>query len=629
MHLLFLYDPSQVRFLSRIKLPVGSRLVIAFGYEGTAKQKYFDKIKGKYQIETIQFEDLDCLVNHEDTSKIAVELVNKIQPEGHLSVKIKTLSNMLAVNIHSALHQLRIIEKLVEQVKYESVIIFGCNSETFLFPERPDVKSLYYPELSRGLLIHMYLKDLGIKVVKIKLRSSLIVKTATIIRRGLLNIYKLAIIFNRVLSISRFKRASDNTQSENLVGILIRAQSEYWTAKPFIEELRRRGYDPVIIQDDLIKNPSARYTLDLNGEGYISIHSFIRLRSLLSIWITATKDFLCSPKYLENLEFNTSECEFQSLLLSNTIAPKWISASLHSLPEIAVFEYEIRRLIASRGIRCIVTMDMVDQWGGVIGEVGRDMNVRTLTIQNTVLDDIFYAEAVSTDYMVVNGAHTANILEKSNHAARNILDFGSPIFDDIYIRSVGHRKQSSNEKFIVIGTQPFVQEFDYNEELILDTVEVLEKNGVPLDVIIKPHPRERKEKYIELVRSRFRNSSIKVRVSESDNILDLAVDCKIFVSRTSTALQSFYLINKFCVSYLSNYSQAIRGRLDYLGEDGVIIANSRDQLEESIMLIIRGSYKQEKIFSERRARYIRRYIGSFDGTVSQKLVTLIDHLVAD
>lgn len=624
MYLMPLYDPVHLNDLGQIKLPQGSHLTVAFLFEGKITANKLQMLSEDYQVSVVEFNEIVGLVDQIEASNKATEVVSKIACDGYLGEKVHVLSNMLSLHIHSSVHTLCVIDALLERGQYTSVITFGCWGTGFNFPERTDVKTLYYPEMSKTALINAYVKEKGISVVCIKVRSSLLVRGASLLRRLLLNGYKFCVTLKRRLQTSSTEFNGLNPDSNANVGILIRAQSEYWTVKPLLTQLKKSGYNPVIIQDDLIKNPSSKKTLDSDSASYIPIHSAIGVYKLISIWVVSTFRFLFGvTKISKTYRSSGASTSLERVFLSSDKAPIWIASSLHSLPELSVFEYELKQLINRYSFECLITMDMVDQWSAVVGDIGREYKVKTLIIQNTVLDDIIYPRPIATDYMAVSGEKVQKLLIRSGALDSRILNFGLPIHDDIYHRYIPHVMSESGSFKVIVATQPFIQSYDYNRNLIEDVFDVLNEYGIEANLIIKPHPRENSSLYVKLVDSLKPSEAVRVSVETSDNILEMAKGCDLFVSRTSTALQSYIMLGRLSIAYLNEYPEDICERLDYLSSDACVKLSDKNQLRSYISNLLEDYDNTYSNFMHHRQNYINHCIGCFEGNAAESICRFV------
>ena len=630
MILIPVFEHSQFKNLNSFDFSSYSKIVIAILYEGRVDRELISKLQLNSSVKLTTYEEASSNINQARISKIAVDIVSKIKFDdyyyGHL---FNTLGNMSSLYIHQAVYKLIMLDKLVETRKFNKVVVFGDRNLSFDFPERVDVKTLYHWESSIIPLVNYYLHIKGIVAENIPIKFKFKLKVEHFIRRLLLNGYKFITLLKRKIGLLFSRKSTDLINSwldsSNNVAIIIRAQSEYWTVKPLLNQLKKDGFNPIIIQDDLIKNPSSKKTLDNDAAEYISIHDDISFFHIIYYWLKYSFNFFFAKYHIARLaKTDDVDSILAEVFLNRRFYPTWMSSTLHSLPEISLFEKEVKAILKKYNVKFLITMDMVDQWSAVIGNIGRELGVKSLIIQNTVLDDIIYFKPVASDYIAVSGRHSKSLLSRSGVDKSSILDIGLPIFDDIFKHSTMHTGMINEQCNIVVATQPFVQEFDFNRQLICDLVDILDKYNKKITLIIKPHPRESSEKYQLLVKT-IECSNVSIVVNNLDNILLLAKDCDIFISRTSTAIQSFILLGRVCISYLDNYPKEICSRLDYLSSDACLKAYNKKELESVFEDIFSNSGRVYGLFKEDRDAYIKESIGQFDGKSSKRISQFISN----
>lgn len=620
MYLVPVYDPKHLNYLSKIELPSGSSIEIAFLFDAGDKELLPVDLHEHYSVTVIPNNEIVNLVDQTEVSRKCTEIVSKLVFSGDIGRKAFILSNMHSLSIHPIVNMLCMIEKLCVKKKYTKVLTFGCRGSFFDFPERVDVKSFYQPETSKTTLINEWLNEEKIPYQKIAIKPILRVYFAHVFRRLLLNLYKFFVISSRKIKLINRSKRPIYPKGPKKIGVLVRAQSEYWTVKPLLEFMKKNGSEPLLIQDDLIKNPSCKKTLDVETEDYVPIHSVIGFYKLVHIWILSScKFFFSSIFFSKNVEIKNPNSSLERVLLNRKNVKHWISSTLHSLPELSVFEYEIKKIITDYSLDCLVTMDMVDQWSAILGEIGKNLGIKTLIIQNTVLDKIIYPIPVATDFIAVSGPEVKALLNNSAPVNSRTLDFGLPIHDDIFRRYTPHSGQLENTFTIVVATQPFVQDYDYNMNLIVDVISAFEDLFFKVNIILKPHPRENISLYKKLINVLNVPNKIKFSLSSVDNILDLADKCDLFISRTSTAIQTFILLGRVTVSYLNEYPKDVSNRIDYLSCSACQnIANKKELF--SLARNLESSYSEIfNDFLKHRSSYIKHHIGTFDGEATQRI----------
>lgn len=115
---------------------------------------------------------------------------------------------------------------------------------------------------------------------------------------------------------------------------------------------------------------------------------------------------------------------------------------------------------------------------------------------------------------------------------------------------------------VLVATQPFVQEFDYNAALVESLETAASDLNFPLVWILKPHPREPLGKY-ETVRDELASRSQSVTLFNGP-FEDALSEADVVLSRTSTSLEFAALGGVPGIAHLHRYPRDIVDRLDYL-----------------------------------------------------------------
>ncbi|NUW68974.1 hypothetical protein [Vibrio coralliilyticus] len=627
MILVPVFSEKQLYKINEINLSEYDEITVAILFDGVPEKSILNEIENVNNIEIVYSTMLSSKLDQSDISQKAIDIVRSISfpNDIFLQDKLDSLANMFTLHIHHVISQMTMIEIILQNGNYSHALILGANGDGFDFPERNDIKALLSLELTLPPLLKIFLSRKNIEVIFFPTCSERFIKLKHRLRSLLLNGYKFSVVLKRKIYSYRYKSKNNIEANNKKVAILVRAQSEYWSVKPLLLELKLRGLEPVIIQDDLIKNPSCEKTLKLDGVDYIPIHSAIRFSSLISNWVINTvKYFSLKSRIQKEAYIIANENDIEATLLEKQFYPVWLASTLHALPELSVFNSEIHNLHEIYNFDCFVTMDMVDQWGATIGDFGLEKELPTYTLQNTVLDEISYPRPISTKYMAVSGSEVIRLLAKSGAKQDSILSFGLPVHDEIYNSYQRHIGRINGKCQIVLATQPFVQDFDFNYNLIHDVLNILAKSNVIVNLIIKPHPREDINKYHGMI-SKFDFKNIVIEVNNSNNILELAELCDLFISRTSTAIQSFIMLGRISISYLNGYPPEIVNRLDYLDTNACLKAYDIHQLENEIFNVLTEFDIVYNNFIGFREQYIKDYIGNFDGKASFRLSEFISN----
>ena len=103
----------------------------------------------------------------------------------------------------------------------------------------------------------------------------------------------------------------------------------------------------------------------------------------------------------------------------------------------------------------------------------------------------------------------------------------------------------------------------------------------------------------------------------------MANECDVFISRTSTALQSFILLGRLSISYLNAYPVDICERIDYLKSDATIKCESKKELRKIVNETFKNYSDLLERFEMSRNEYINNCIGRFVGKSSERIAKLV------
>lgn len=604
---------------------IGSKEKISavFLFEGSISDTDIEYLRNNGINNFYYLGDFSSVVSNFDVSRDVSFAMNKIKfvEESEYSSFFKKMKNMFALYLHPFIYKLTVLRYILLEKNITELLMVSKNDFFFDFPERPDVNRMLVLESCFYPLINDLCANLNITVSFSNNKKSTYVFILHRFRSLLLNFYKFTtILFRKFKTESKF---FSSNRPQKKIGIIIRAQSEYWTVKPVLKQFEKYGFNPVIIQDDLIKNPSSKAVLDSEGVDYVHIHSKISYLKLFTLWLSSSIKFFKAKRYLKNnVHSEKVENSIEGLILNENRLSTLLASSFHSLPEISVYEHELMMLQNEYNFDVVITMDMVDQWAASLGYMGKQLNFKTIIIQNTVLDKIYYPIPVLTDYFIANGKFVEELLSLSNPKEGSVVYLGSPLQDGFYSYYKKLKKNDGVTK-ILIATQPFVQNYDYNETLLRELLNVLSFFEGRFELIIKPHPREKVD-YYSVIKSLDCGPDVEILISSQDDILKHAEETSLFLSRTSTAIQSFVLMGIPVVSYLESYPADICSRLDYLESSCTVKCFNQDELKIYINEFLNNYEHVYSEFVKNRKSYIEEYVGLFDGKASERIVAFIE-----
>lgn len=658
--LIVLSDQSHCDKLTGVHLAETDEIILATFTPGLSLPSVIvDQLKDKFKVpvQVCMLETYCDNITQIDISRRATQFTLNILKSIKKNVKadefhesntlLDCQTNLLAQVMHPLFSFALFLDSFLTNQKIDLVYIFGNKNHLFTLPERPDVKTLYNSDFVFGPLADKICTHHRIKIKFLKNFSPSVVLAKLKLRHLLIQSYKFAETFKRVLKTKNTVKVSKkNPEIFNSILILVRSESEYWSIKPLYEKLLKdTGYTPILIQDDLIKDPSALKTLRENQVEFTPIHSKETAFGMILPWIS---QFLKRRKYirviLKNVSFrgtiNTADSNYlENIFLSNRFIGEILKSSTCLYPEISLFQNEFKLLCDEYAPKALINLDMVSQWAGIIGKIGLDYNVPTFTLQNTSLDKIIYPKAVSTDFFWVGNNNIRSIFCLSSIKPETVIVTGLPMHDSllqslpIEVNGCDTEVYSpQKETIFLIATQPFVQKYPYNINLINNLCNILQdkKN---IRIIVKVHPREKKDQYIELLEACRNKFKIVIELAADVNIIDLIKTSTVMVSRTSTAMMTSVLINIPTISYMEGYQIDILDRLDYLGTDAVHKAYNYDELEDICKSIVSNKAKKggylENFLAYRKA-YVEEYVGAPQGDACARIMKhLRTHLKSD
>lgn len=546
-------------------------------------------------------------------------------------------NNMMALSLHSVVAFYLYVEHIVETFSPDVVHIFSTRNAAFRLPERPDIGFLYFPTICFGPVATFFCASRQLACRHHGKAPSFLLSGLTNFRSLLLQTYKFLITARRILGQTR-KSAPKCVKDASAVKralVIIRSASEFWSIRPVLSALEQKhDWQSLIVQDDLIKSPSSKATLDRENVEYLPIHSATSLAQAILTWARCTA-FASRMRKLSRRRVEVTderaEHPLHRFFLQNI--GEVIRTATRPLPELSLFCQELTGISDLYRPSAIITLDMVDQWGGAVGHLGRQIGVKTFTLQNTALDSIVYPRPISTDVFWLANQKTHDMLYLSRPRRGESVVTGLPMNDEIVSQAQNwHRRDvlSSNrqalgfaerDKIILVATQPFQEPFPFNKRLIQILAEALA--GVEnARILVKLHPREKKSDF-NCWMSELMEKDTCIEFAAEGNILEYLKIADLFVSRTSTAIQTALLADVPTVSCLENYPSSIVKRLDYLETDAVKKIYSASDLTAFLQSFFTSS-REKTAFSERRRRYLQENIGPDPGNATARVIESLE-----
>ncbi|WP_155105409.1 hypothetical protein [Prochlorococcus marinus] len=550
------------------------------------------------------------------SSKILKRIMRKSKIEKYNYIK-KALLNYTAIIVHDSFGLSLIFDALIRNGMQKA--IFYCNRGGFQIKDLYDTNyfldnNLYYKRHLQYLCNTNGIAFKGIKKVSL---GNFSIK----IRDWTIYVYRFIILSLRCI------KNNEKIKRQKLNAIhLIRSEVELYSSEPIIKETTARGDNYIYIVDDLMKFPTCTKVIKSKDYNWLSIHSFTNFKDIYITFIKVIWILKNIESFNKKMIPNTNMSKYGFLGESNQIKSILYKILLNSLPEIIIHEKQLKKVLNLLKPKYIVSYDQIDKYGAVQGSVAKENSIGSVMIQTTAIDDIKYPYPLSMDNMIVSSEKVKDILLSSGAKKNKIHDFGLP---SLYgIKSKGDKKieellnKRDNQLIILIATQPFVSDINYNDLLVNNVINTLAKSTYNIKIVIKPHPREAKQKnYIE------KQSIPKLHiVTNYDKFENLLKKADIVISRTSTVIQTSIIGGVPPISYLEMYPSEIINRLDYLESKATYKCLTKEQLSYILSEYISKERRIDKLkeFKKNRNRYINK---QFKGNNSiDKTMNLLENI---
>lgn len=492
----------------------------------------------------------------------------------------------------------------------------------FRMIERLDIKNLLHVELIFGPQLAYMCEKAGIELVRVGSGNRLSVLNNDL-RTMLFLGYKLKVLMSR----SYVARIKGKVEPCN-TAFLVRSRTEIVAAGPLLRLRAAQGHRDIMLVDDLIKSPDGTVAAQNNEFAWQPLHAFSTrseiLRTVLGI---VFRRGAAARLALRSKPQRLSQWGFMG---KPDVALQVLRTAFVSVPELLVYCRQLERSLLAFKLDGIVSFDTVDRWGAIQGELARSMGIRCIMVQNTALDDIVYPFPLSMDHMVVGNNRLKEIIIASGANPDRVHAFGLPLQDDVVTAGESRiadllqraARDDTAPLRIMVVTQPFVQEFDYNAALIGDLCEAIDGLNFPMKLVLKPHPRESVGAYDNVVAQLSASGYTASQFSRSfEASLDYA---DIVLSRTSTSLEFTALGGVPGIAYLRDYPAGIVDRLDYLRDP--VTAKAFDSDELRAILSSYAPQTRKAAFADynaRRGRFLAEHFPS-RGLATQRVAKLIE-----
>ncbi len=488
--------------------------------------------------------------------------------------------------------------------------------------ERPDIKMLLHVELGFGPHLAYLCNTQGVKFEKVAGGGRMAIMRNTL-RTLLLQGYKA-----KALLVRSLKAKEKTTLPQYDAVFVVRAQTEVTAAVPLLRLRHGHGRQDCLLVDDLIKSPDGTHAASQTHFPFYPLHGFLSPSELAIIFLR--KMVIAGRAARKAGSGSQDRLTGWGFFGQSEIACAVLRATFTTVPELAIFHRQLCRALDRLRADVLVSFDTVDRWGAVLGACARAHGVRSVMVQNTTVDDIEYPHPQSTNHLVVANDTVREIFLASNVPRTAIHALGLPVYDCLIdtatprIERLTQRfaKNTSSNLKVLVATQPFVQEFDYNHDLLDSLRDIALHLNFGVSFLIKRHPREDPEHYRKHLAA-FTNSMVPATIL--DGPFDQALDsADLLISRTSTSLELAALGGVPGIAYLHKYPADIIERLTYLKSPVTLKVFTKSELHGLLETFHPNARQaQYSAYTTRRSDFLSEHFPNI-GHASKKVNTLIN-----
>jgi hypothetical protein len=432
---------------------------------------------------------------------------------------------------------------------------------SFRLIERPEIRTLLQLELGFGPQLAYLCDEVGVKKEQVGC-----VDRFALFKNRLRDLLLLGYKW-KTLSIRSWLTRQPHSTSHVDAVFVTRARTEVNSAEPILRHRAERGCRDIMLVDDLIKSPDGTAAASLGSRDWHPLHGYSTPREVTRIFFrcmwrrhgAAQIGMALQPERVARWGFLGRE----------EIASQVLYTAFASIPELLVHHLQLCRAFTMLTPSALVSFDTVDRWGALQGELARRYSLNSVMIQNTAADDIYYPWPLAMDHLVLGNERLRQIFIASGADPARVHAFGLPIQDDVLETGNARLNESIHGVLkvdsplrLLIATQPFAEEFDYNAALIHSLETAISDLVFPVVWIFKPHPRESFRKY-EVIRAELESRSHRTALYNGP-FEEALMEADIVVSRTSTSLEFAALGGVPGIAHLHEYPRDILDRLDYL-----------------------------------------------------------------
>jgi hypothetical protein len=239
---------------------------------------------------------------------------------------------------------------------------------------------------------------------------------------------------------------------------------------------------------------------------------------------------------------------------------------------VANLETLVRREKAHNNLpKVLITCEIYTQYTYFIAKLGAKYNIKTIQLISVAMNTAFLPQYFFCDKVLFNQVWVMDKF-KQNHPylASKCAYWGSLSFNEL--QSVKARRNLSEKLSVIFFSQPVIDE--ENDFIILDCLREI-KQAVPIEILVKQHPREKPEKFSNYI------NDIKV-FSGTASLNEVVEQADLAIVKFSAV--EHYLLNYGIPTIYCAFSKVARSTITNITETGYKgIAYTPEELKELVI----------------------------------------------
>lgn len=390
-----------------------------------------------------------------------------------------------------------------------------------------------------------------------------------------------------------------------------------------------------------------RLALNMRRSGVVGIfnplESYASIGSLLEI-IRAKQHF---SKMLNRLKDEAIQTDFLSFNKINLLSelPNYFEYYFHTFLPLAALNFNLcQQLLRKELPNIILIVDEYLLFGRSLLFAAAEKQIPTLAIQHGVIpashpgyiygkDEIaqdgnpFFPYSPIPTKTALYGKYYERILTQySAYPKSRLIVTGQPRYDILELANEIYSKEEfcrrydldSAKKITLLITQPFPIQMA-RKEFVIPTTQALTQ--IPkLQIVVKPHPSESADWYIDLLARQGIEATI--LSPKSDTVEALAVSDFVIAVNSTTIIEALLLNKPVVVVNLSNFPEI----LPWVSDGAAIEVTNPDELLATFQKVL-DERPLLQTLSEGRQRFLRDQIYKNDGKATDRVITTLLSLV--